>query len=505
MVASASKIIDENSCESKYEPNFKHDPLPEGHVRLLRVQESLNASYSDDEIEISLISASLSACPPYNTLSYTWADPEPFQYPKTVVFTKIAQCYPVKCGGGLILVTRNLRNALRSLQNVPTLATSRTDINKITNMHLYWIDAICINQEDIQERSRQIPLMGRIYGQAQCTIVWLGERDFYTELAMRVLRKIAGDQISSDSLFQLNGDRLLTNTKFEGFHSLSDDETVALGMLLTRKWFSRTWVLQEVVLSPTVMTLWGPVNFSFTLLLKAASVLLESRSSVPFFGRLVALLKEKRWDSSRPDIYREILGAQSALLMIQYGRKCSQKNIKPSFLIVARMCRGSQSSDLRDKIYGVLSIAAELEESGQGDNKPDYNLTVAEVYMRATVVVIRSRSDLACLNLTCDAAYKNIEGLPSWCPDYSTFQVPLIEVYDMERTEQLGLSWSNALSPEIVETSSLRVDGCKFDIVAETSQLMKNGLDGSIPHGLSAVFNLATCLEDEVASTSIAR
>ncbi|KAG7008480.1 hypothetical protein G7Y79_00005g016210 [Physcia stellaris] len=505
--------MDKISCKSEYKPYLKYDPLPQGHVRLLRFQGSLISDY-EDEIEISLITAPLSNCPPYITLSYTWECPEPVQDPKTIIFTKVARCFPIKCGGKLLLGTHNLRNALRALRKVENSQQSATADSAITPMRLgcasfdqnqlYWIDAICINQEDIQERSRQVSLMSLIYSQAQCTVVWLGERDRYTESSMRVLLKVMGDHVADDSIVEL-GDTRPTKTKFEGIYRLSDDEIIALGMLFARKWFSRTWVVQEVVLSRTVMTLWGTVYFSFDILTKVATVMSHTRSSLRFISRFSTIGSSSRLESAVQEKFWEMSSALPILQTIESSRVDLQNDMKPSFMKVVRMCRASKSSDLRDKIYGILGIAAELENSGEGDSTPDYNLTIAEVYMRATTVVIRSRSDLACLTLTGDESYKNVKGLTSWCPDYSTHAIFLRECDDVTRKWQLGLSWSNALSPKIVGTSNLRVDGSLFDVVAEISCLTENPTDRSIHHGLSTVFELATRLEDEQGPTSVKR
>ncbi|KAG5807705.1 hypothetical protein H9Q74_007679 [Fusarium xylarioides] len=40
-----------------------------------------------------------------------------------------------------------------------------------------WIDAICINQDDIAERNSQVAMMSQIYGSARCVVAWLGEED----------------------------------------------------------------------------------------------------------------------------------------------------------------------------------------------------------------------------------------------------------------------------------------------------------------------------------------
>jgi hypothetical protein len=40
---------------------------------------------------------------------------------------------------------------------------------------MMWIDAICIDQSDLQEKNQQVHMMGRIYQEASCTDIWLGD------------------------------------------------------------------------------------------------------------------------------------------------------------------------------------------------------------------------------------------------------------------------------------------------------------------------------------------
>jgi hypothetical protein len=40
-----------------------------------------------------------------------------------------------------------------------------------------WADAICINQEDLQERKQQLGLMGSIFSNAKYVIAWFGSDD----------------------------------------------------------------------------------------------------------------------------------------------------------------------------------------------------------------------------------------------------------------------------------------------------------------------------------------
>ncbi|KAF2730202.1 HET-domain-containing protein, partial [Polyplosphaeria fusca] len=82
----------------------------------------------------------------------------------------------VKCGDDSIAITPNCFSALRSLSA------------KFGNDEfIIWVDAICINQQDGEEKMRQIPMMGDIYAKATATYVWLGEGTSGANRAMKYL------------------------------------------------------------------------------------------------------------------------------------------------------------------------------------------------------------------------------------------------------------------------------------------------------------------------------
>ncbi|KAL8716532.1 MAG: hypothetical protein Q9225_006144 [Loekoesia sp. 1 TL-2023] len=452
------------------DPYMKYKPLPEGHIRLLKIKENPYPSNLEEEIAVELTTVSLTDHPPYIALSYTWGDPVPYEDPTTAIFTNVPRCFPIICGGRLVLSTRNLRSALRRLRQLDYIQTSAkagytqweqmaekaTKFNK--NIHLYWIDAICINQEDLQERSRQVMLMDKIYRQAEATIVWLGERNEYTLLAIRVLCKIAGIPLVYDTL-AFDDKPQAKVPDFEGVHTLSDLETVSLVHLFTRNWISRTWILQEAILSQSVATLWGGFLFSLNVLTEAGSQLSLSRSYPKLLGRLLRIGSNSQLETKFRDSWKAILEAPSTLTWIGQIRARVERKRKPDFMETVEMCSISESTDPRDKIYGIFGIAAELEARGKHNYRPDYTLTVAEVYAKSTAFVIKSRDDLACLSL----------------------------------------------SLAIVENSVLRVDGAFFDILADTSTIAKGLPDNLMNHGLGAVLNLATHLEPHEEKAAQAR
>jgi hypothetical protein len=103
------------------------------------------------KLRATLRVVSLNAKPQYEALSYTWG-----ARGSTVVILND------NCPAS---TTNNLANALRRLR-------------RRSGKRTLWVDAICINQADTAERSRQVALMGRIYSNAWYVNVWLGDPGF---------------------------------------------------------------------------------------------------------------------------------------------------------------------------------------------------------------------------------------------------------------------------------------------------------------------------------------
>lgn len=100
---------------------------------------------------------------------------------------------------------------------------------------MIWMDQICVNQANTQERNHQIQLMTRIYTQAEGISIYLGEGHDDRDLAMDIIGDIHDPSIDSE-------ERALK------------PNTGMLRSLFGQLWFSRIWVLQEVAMarSPAV-------------------------------------------------------------------------------------------------------------------------------------------------------------------------------------------------------------------------------------------------------------
>ncbi|KAF2217050.1 hypothetical protein CERZMDRAFT_32569, partial [Cercospora zeae-maydis SCOH1-5] len=115
------------------------------------------------ELEVLVLDAATDST--FEALSYCWGDP------------RITA--NIELNGAIAAVTVNLEAALRQF---------RTDAGG--RVVFIWIDAICINQQDVEERNSQVALMQEIYTKATNVRLWLGIADRESEKVCQVLRRL---------------------------------------------------------------------------------------------------------------------------------------------------------------------------------------------------------------------------------------------------------------------------------------------------------------------------
>jgi hypothetical protein len=169
--------------------------------------------------------------PKYEALSYAWGEE---RSPVPVMVKSLGS------ERTFIEVTQNLFTALIYLRHK-------------SEARVLWIDALCINQEDMEERSSQVARMADIYRLAHRVVVWLGpesEEDRSSE-ALSILRSI-GSQIEVDwTIYKMRatkqGDSSLVDINIP--LPLDQNSLKSLLMVISRPWFERLWVQQEIALA----------------------------------------------------------------------------------------------------------------------------------------------------------------------------------------------------------------------------------------------------------------
>ena len=210
---------------------FSYQPFASSHeIRII----DLHAGQFSDPIHCTISHVSLDALPHFEALSYTWGD----IHSKTTM-----TCSP---GHAPLSTTRSLDITLRYLRWPDS-------------PRKLWVDAICINQEDTQERSQQVQLMGEIYTRAQQVVAWVGEESVVDVAILELVNPKESDTSVED---------------FGGIGALFRG-IVALSSFIKRPWFSRVWIIQKVALSAKLILQCGLKTLDWDALMGAVRMLFE--------------------------------------------------------------------------------------------------------------------------------------------------------------------------------------------------------------------------------------
>jgi hypothetical protein len=150
---------------------FSYKPLDasKGEIRLIELVMDEN----DNNVCCEVITTTVNNAPAYEALSYTWGSQE----------GKV----PILLNGQPLDVTPNLHVALTHLRRTFTLKYNKLHVATGDRRRL-WIDAVCINQQDVDERNSQIRFMWSIYANAAQVLVWLGEEADNSAVGMEMVR-----------------------------------------------------------------------------------------------------------------------------------------------------------------------------------------------------------------------------------------------------------------------------------------------------------------------------
>lgn len=194
-----------------------YQTLAANEIRVVVLQKAAQFS---DEIQCSFQTVTLGRAhvPSYETVSYVWGD--------------ASQREPIYLCGKAIEIPISAMSVLRRFR----LTTAD---------RLLWIDAVCINQTDMSERSQQVAMMAEIYSGAAHGLIWLGEDEGEAGASEAALDAVLADaEHTLGSLGHIknalratdNAGKRYANTGFHG-----DIDFHALRRLYGRSWFQRVW------------------------------------------------------------------------------------------------------------------------------------------------------------------------------------------------------------------------------------------------------------------------
>jgi len=212
---------------------YSYRPLNTRQFRLLTLLPGAEAT----PIQATLKYVNLEDKPSFDALSYEWG-PESTNNSEIFVDKQ-----PFTIRHNLWLFLKRLRASSRSAQ-------------------IIYVDAICINQRDDEEKGHQVALMSEIYIRAKKVLVWLGEHDQNSELVFGTYfeDKVANvpKGVMLIPLFPLILLPALVAGRVRRAAQASSAERVAAWTaLLSRSYWNRTWIIQEFLLARSVVFFCG--------------------------------------------------------------------------------------------------------------------------------------------------------------------------------------------------------------------------------------------------------
>ncbi|KAI0197749.1 heterokaryon incompatibility protein-domain-containing protein [Astrocystis sublimbata] len=324
-------------------------------------------------------------------------------------------------------VSRNLHGFLHQIREQP-----ETPLKIGYPDEYFWIDAICLNQEDMEEKAFQIPRMMDIYRASLKIVIWLGPNKPMAKSETHGRRRITSrsdpttmlltrQELSPDSVVEL---------LFEKARSLwvdwelpdddSEEDLVlrkifgesygavvrASNEILRRPWFVRLWTIQE-----------GCLELPSTVLAGRHGVLLESLIAV-----LKAFARRNRLIILAPGYSRIVaLGQIEKRLRSKYEleriRQQPQTSVGERIMEILTIASGelAQATDPRDRVYALLGLMTFLV----GDRlptelRPDYRLSYDTIYWAYAAYLFQNSGDLRLLL----HSRHELQGVPSWVPDF---------------------------------------------------------------------------------------
>ncbi|RSL47621.1 hypothetical protein CEP54_013319 [Fusarium duplospermum] len=375
---------------------YAYEPLDEDSIRLITIKPGPWDSIIECEVDTKRLGQGESR---FRALSYVWGD------------SNVRRT--IHLNGTEFEVTVNLFDGLRQIRK------SMFEDGTLRQLPI-WADAICINQEDKEEKAKQVPNMHQIYSTAKEVLLWLGAMpippDFLEAYTFGEFRQLLGfrdeDCPMSEELRERFLEAYVMGARSTEFFDILVDRRLpvryklmftAMASALRRcSYFQRVWTVQEAVLA------------------KDKPVILVNRHVLSWdeFAHRIDERTEKLSDvSNRP--HSSFSGISS--LRVQRARR-GPRLVHHRLLDLVEDFSDLSCTEPVDKIYGLLAMVP-LHRFPKS-LRPDYNISCEEVYWKYAEYIFYTTGNLTLL----DKCKGNLPGVPSWVPAIGTTEETISEV-----------------------------------------------------------------------------
>lgn len=411
--------------------SYQYDPLSEPDEIRCLVLES-GTGDADEPLVCSLRHHRLADNPDFEAISYTWGNSQ--------------KTHTISCNGRRLSITMNLHTCL--------LQTRLRNQQRVL-----WADSICINQDNLEEKSRQVAIMSRIYSEARRVLICLGpEKNGHAkdaaDLVSEVSKWIQTTVRQTDG--GLNSFPVIPTTKWPH----TDRRWRTLSSMTELSWFDRGWVVQEASLAKDARVMWGDVELSWVEVLRTISWE-RSRAITPVHRAMVFGISCLHFDQAYASKYPE----EHSVLTARAARK--------SFTLLEILdCGGSLRFEKEvDRIYAFLGLSA-FKDARRALVAVDYKLPYLQVYFKFSSWYIDTTHDPELLRFINHDNDTLLENIPSWVPQWDVAGHMRLRTPSTVEPIFLGSKDSNSAVLAAVQGVILRVHGMLLDRIEWTSQVL---------------------------------
>lgn len=342
--------------------------------RQIRLLTLLCSPQDDQPIHCNITISDLDDVPKYEALSYVWGN---------VVTTAPIYIGPLR---QQFNATTNLERALSHLRY--------PDQDRIL-----WVDAICINQEDDDEKSRQVRMMRMIYEGAACVVAWLGPETPVSKTAIHTLELLANDR-------NLHWTKGRSNRNGE---SIDTEQSLGLRAWFQEcEWWRRIWTLQEYVSAKKLVFVNGRFSIARSTMTALADHRILHSNCCPATADDFSTTDGQ--DTTTNRIFNEIIRAEDL----------SSERKSHSYIAIAAFFRQRRATRPEDKVFGLVGLFKDFDDSIIA-----YGRTAAQVYEQSAQAIIRTTGSLDILS---HVFHPNSRQLlqPSWVPNWAAHIPPTV-------------------------------------------------------------------------------
>lgn len=451
---------------------YSYQPIKPGWIRIL---DLLNTPGDDKPLQCRLRQVRLPEAKVrnsehgFNALSYVWGSDRK-RFEMQVLSGNQSKSTTTTTTSNIPL-TKSLHEALQDLRDCE-------DIQPKT----FWIDQICINQSNDEEKTQQVAQMGKVFQYATSVWTYLGPRKETDDEALDLMTEICDHfepltktpklalLLDKDELFQYENfskfsrmnsedvasDLFFPNDLFQGeglivFHNLSQ--------IVDGPWTHRLWLFQENILNDDLNFFRGhgmvrPEDVELLCSLSWAGL-------VPYIPRVYENMNI--WERRR---------AQHGQDKDKYQRQLSSL----SLYALLRDTKQLRCHDPRDRIYSILGIAVDAKKL---NTHPDYSISAAQAFTNLSVAFMKDsiEEDDPYLLRQLEYTYFDAPGgelysrVPTWVPTYLDYgdQLPWQTNFNVFQTLQRGTgrNWADVVSFEsspAVKNGILVVKGYRLEL-----------------------------------------